>query len=103
MILNIALCYTSHDEITSAVRNIANSNQVQVEDINEKLVSEHLLIPRDVDLLIRTSGETRLSNFLLWQTSKAYINFEKCLWPEFSLWSLIKIILRYQLYKNKNV
>ncbi|VDN40781.1 unnamed protein product [Gongylonema pulchrum] len=67
-------------------------------DINERLISQCLdsRFSRDPDLLIRTSGETRLSDFLLWQCSKCCIYFDKALWPEFGFWNLCKAIYTYQ-------
>ena len=86
--LVLAFDYSSRDEITTAVRSIAQrvaSGEVKVEDIWEQTVSESLYtaaIP-DPDFIIRTSGECRLSNFLLWQSSYAEMYFPEVMWPDF--------------------
>ncbi|MBQ5354074.1 MAG: di-trans,poly-cis-decaprenylcistransferase [Alistipes sp.] len=86
--LVLAFDYSSRDEITTAVRSIAQrvaSGEVTVEDICEQTVSENLYtaaIP-DPDFIIRTSGECRLSNFLLWQSSYAEMYFPEVMWPDF--------------------
>ena len=86
--LVLAFDYSSRDEITTAVRSIAQrvaSGEVTVEDICEQTISESLYtaaIP-DPDFIIRTSGECRLSNFLLWQSSYAEMYFPEVMWPDF--------------------
>ena len=86
--LVLAFDYSSRDEITTAVRSIAQrvaSGEVKVEDICEQTVSENLYtaaIP-DPDFIMRTSGECRLSNFLLWQSSYAEMYFPEVMWPDF--------------------
>jgi undecaprenyl diphosphate synthase len=86
--LVLAFDYSSRDEITTAVRSIAQrvaSGEIKVEDICEQTVSESLYtaaIP-DPDFIIRTSGECRLSNFLLWQSSYAEMYFPEVMWPDF--------------------
>lgn len=86
--LILALDYSSRSEICDAVRNIARrvqQGELAVEQIDEHLISESLLsagVP-DPDLVIRTSGEYRLSNFLLWQASYAELYFTDVLWPDF--------------------
>lgn len=87
--LILALDYSSREEITMAVRNIATKvaeGALAAEEISESLISENLYttgIP-DPDLIIRTSGECRLSNFLLWQASYAEFYFPQTLWPDFT-------------------
>jgi len=88
----LALNYGSKDEITRAVKKLCENN----EEINEKNINKYLdtsihNIP-DVDLLIRTSGEIRISNFLLWQIAYAEMFFTKTLWPDFTSEELSKII-----------
>jgi undecaprenyl diphosphate synthase len=101
MTLNIALSYGSREEITRAVKQIANkikSNQIAPEDITESIISDHLYthdMP-DPDLIIRTSGEYRLSNFLMWQAAYAEIFISDTLWPDFSREEYIKILKNYQ-------
>ena len=87
--LILALDYSSREEITEALRRIATriaEGELSTEEISESLVSENLYtagIP-DPDLVIRTSGECRLSNFLLWQASYAEFYFPQTLWPDFT-------------------
>lgn len=88
LILNLALSYGGRREIVDAVRQLVadvSEGQVRPEDINEQLFSQYLYtadLP-DPDLLIRTSGEQRLSNFLLWQTSYTELYITPVLWPDF--------------------
>lgn len=100
-ILNIAFSYTSRDEIAHSVNAIlkgVSKNEIQVEDINEDLISSCLYshASSNPDILIRTSGEVRLSDFLLWQTGYTQICFTDVLWPEFSLWDLLGLVFKYQ-------
>ena len=86
--LILALSYGGRDEITQAVRAIARRVQdgkLAVRDIDEALVARHLFAPDvpDPDLLIRTSGEMRLSNFMLWQASYTELYITETLWPDF--------------------
>jgi undecaprenyl diphosphate synthase len=88
LILNLALSYGSRNEIVTAARSLAVKclgGEIAPEDINEQLMADHLYTRgmRDPDLLIRTGGECRLSNFLLWQASYAEIYFTKVMWPDF--------------------
>ncbi|OLY78335.1 Dehydrodolichyl diphosphate syntase complex subunit Dhdds [Smittium mucronatum] len=105
-ILNVCMAYLSTDEIAKAVSDISLSiykDELQPIQINEQLIEETLESSIDcpkLDLLIRTSGETRLSNFMLWQASRgALIKFTTVNWPEFKLNNLLGIILDYQLSK----
>ena len=87
--LILALDYSSRSEITKAVRDIAGKvacGELKPEEISEQMISQELYtaaIP-DPDLVIRTSGECRLSNFLLWQASYAEFYFPQTLWPDFT-------------------
>jgi len=88
LVLNIALSYGAREEIVRAVKNISEDvkkGNVKTPDINEKLFSEYLYTKDcpDPDLLIRTSGEMRISNFLLWQISYAEFYVTPKLWPDF--------------------
>jgi undecaprenyl diphosphate synthase len=89
LILTIALSYGSRAEITNAVRDIARkieAGQIAADEINQDMISDHLQtgdIP-EPDLVIRTSGEKRLSNFLLWQSAYAELVFIDVLWPDFN-------------------
>ena len=99
--LVLALSYSARWEITEAVRRIAQEaidGRLRPEEITEAVVSNHLTtkgIP-DPDLLIRTGGEQRVSNFLLWQLSYAEFYFSNVFWPEFREEELYEAILYYQ-------
>ncbi|KAM3727488.1 putative dehydrodolichyl diphosphate synthase complex subunit [Dirofilaria immitis] len=99
--VNVCIAYTAQDEIRRAVVTIAHGVQkglLTITDINECLISRCLdsRFSNDPDLLIRTSGETRLSDFLLWQCSKCHVYFDEVLWPNFDYWNLCKAIYFYQ-------
>src|SRR5579864_9509420 len=95
--LTIALSYGGRAEIVAAVRALAAkaaSGELQTDEIDEDLISRHLFtsdIP-DPDLLIRTSGEQRISNFLLWQCAYSELVFTKTLWPDFGEADLVQAI-----------
>jgi undecaprenyl diphosphate synthase len=97
----MALNYGSRDEITRAVRQIAldvSQGKLQVSQIDEALIASYLdtcLWP-DPDLLIRTSAEFRVSNFLLWQISYSEVHIEDVLWPEFTPRHLLQAIIDFQ-------
>ena len=99
--LVLALSYSARWEITEAARQIArevSEGQLRVEEITEAMVTNHLTtkgIP-DPDLLIRTGGEQRISNFLLWQLSYAEFYFTEVFWPEFREEEFYEAILYYQ-------
>ena len=99
--LILALSYSGRWEITHAMRKIAAKVQTGVlhtEDIDETTISNHMNtagIP-DPELLIRTSGEYRLSNFLLWQSAYTEYYFTETLWPDFDKNELVKALLDYQ-------
>ena len=101
MILNLALNYSGHQEILEAVKKIAidfKKGKIHEKDLNEEFFSQYLFtrgLP-DPDLLIRTSGEMRLSNFLLWQLAYAEFWVTPTLWPDFSQKEFYKAILSYQ-------
>ncbi len=101
LVLNLALNYGGRTEILDAVKAIGNgikAGMIDVNDINEELFSDFLYtanIP-DPDLLIRTSGEQRISNFLLWQTSYTELHIIDTLWPDFGKKELYEAILDYQ-------
>jgi len=100
MILALALNYGGRVEITDAVRKIAQEykgGKLRFKDIDEKCISRHLYTAglADPDLLIRTAGEKRVSNFLLWQISYSEFYITKTLWPNFKKSDLEKAILNY--------
>ena len=99
--LVIALSYSARWEIIQATRTIAAAIQrgeILPEDISEELISERMTTANmpDPDLLIRTSGELRISNFLLWQLAYSELYFTDCLWPEFTNEDFYRAILDYQ-------
>lgn len=99
--LILALNYGSQNEILKAVKEISQEvkdGKIQVEDINEKVFENHLYTKDfpPVDLMIRTSGEVRISNFLLWQLAYAELQFLDVLWPDFSKEDFFKCVVDYQ-------
>jgi undecaprenyl diphosphate synthase len=99
--LVLALSYSARWEIIRAAQEIASAIQkgdLLVEDVNEEVVSAHMTTARmpDPDLLIRTSGELRISNFLLWQLAYSELYFTDCLWPEFTAEEFYRAIVDYQ-------
>ncbi|NLC69700.1 MAG: isoprenyl transferase [Clostridiaceae bacterium] len=106
LVLNIALNYGGRSEIARAARIIAKDaieGRTVIDDINEELISSKLYtsgIP-DPDLLIRTAGEKRISNFLLWQCAYSEMWYTDVLWPDFSKKDLLKAIRSYQKRKRK--
>lgn len=101
MTLTVALSYGAKEEIVRAVKNIVNKvkNNIIAEDaIDELIINEHLYTHNlpDVDLLIRTSGEHRISNFLLWQSAYAEFYFTDVLWPDFREQHLVEALQSYQ-------
>lgn len=100
--LNVCFAYTSRHEIANAVKEMAWGTEqglLKSSDVSEALLSQCLYTSSspDPDLLIRTSGEVRLSDFLLWQTAHSCIVFQSVLWPEYSFWNLCEAVLQYQL------
>lgn len=104
--LNIAFNYGSHEEITQAVKAICSKVQkkeLKLEDINENII-ESMLYTKDippVDLLIRTSGEERVSNFLLWQLAYSEFYFSKVYWPDFKQEDFDEAIKVYSSRKRR--
>ena len=99
--LVVALSYSARWELIQATRKIAaavKDDRLLVEEINEEVIGNYLTtcdLP-DPDLLIRTSGELRISNFLLWQLAYAELYFTNCLWPEFTAEEFYRAIVDYQ-------
>ncbi len=101
MTLTLALSYGSREELISVVKEISNkvkNNIISLENIDESVINKHLYTQNlpDVDLLIRTSGEQRISNFLLWQIAYAELYFTDVLWPDFTKQHLYDAITDYQ-------
>ena len=99
--LILAVNYSSKWEITQAVKTITesvNNNELAITEISENLIQRHLFtnsIP-DPELLIRTSGEYRISNFLLWQIAYTELYFTEILWPDFRRNDFIQAVIEYQ-------
>lgn len=101
LILNLAVNYGGRAEIVDAAKRLAaraSAGEICAQDIDEKLFAEHLYQPAlpDPDLLVRTAGELRISNFLLWQCAYSEIHVTQTLWPDFSEEDLLLAISDYQ-------
>lgn len=101
LVLSLCVDYGSFDELTTAVKNIASEvkeNKLDFNQIDEKCIMSHLYTKDypPVDLMIRTSGELRLSNYLLLQSAYAELYFTDVLWPDFDEKELLKAIENYQ-------
>ncbi len=101
MTLTLALSYGSREEIIKTIQEISlkvKNNLISPHDIDETVINNHLYTQNlpDVDLLIRTSGEQRISNFLLWQIAYAELYFTDTLWPDYTRDHLFEAILNYQ-------
>jgi len=103
MYLNIAIAYGGQRELIDAIRKIAYSvkeNKIEVEDIDEKIIEANLytahLPQAEPDLILRTSGEKRLSGFLLWQSAYSELVFVDIFWPEFRKIDLMRAIRTFQ-------
>ena len=101
IVLTLALSYGAREEIVNTIKNISKkvvNNELSIEEIDEKIINNHLYtfnLP-DVDLMIRTSGEQRISNFLLWQMAYAELYFTDILWPDFRREHFYDAIIEYQ-------
>ena len=89
MVLTLALSYGAKEEITNALKliiNKVNNNKISIEKVDQSIINKHLYTQNlpDVDLLIRSSGEQRVSNFLLWQIAYAELYFTNVFWPDFN-------------------
>jgi undecaprenyl diphosphate synthase len=99
--LILALSYSSRWEIKEAIKNISTdvkNNKISTEEITDELISSYMNTSAypDPELLIRTSGETRISNFLLWQLAYTELHFTETLWPDFRKENFYQAILNYQ-------
>ncbi len=103
---NIAVAYGGRQELVTAIRKIADSvssGKTKLEEIDEELVSRYLYtdgLP-DPDLVLRTSGEERISNFLLWQAAYSELYFSDVYWPTFSFLDFLRAIRSYQLRQRR--
>ncbi len=101
MTLTLALSYGSREEIIKVIKELSEkvkNNIISIDSIDESIINQHLYTRNlpDVDLLIRTSGEHRISNFLLWQIAYAELYFTPVLWPDFKDEDLYEAIISYQ-------
>lgn len=101
LVLNLALSYGSRDEITSAVQKIAHkchTGELLHQEISAQTIADHLYTAdlKDPDLFIRTGGEKRLSNFLLWQASYAEIIFTDTMWPDYRRVAFLDSLREFQ-------
>lgn len=101
LVVNLALSYGAREEITRAVKKLAQkveAGDILCRDISEKSICDHLYTKNmpDPDILIRTSGEMRLSNFLLWQAAYTEIFITDTLWPDFTKKEFVNILREYQ-------
>ena len=106
MTLTLALSYGGREELSNVFKQLATkvkNNIISPEKIDQSIINEHLYTQNlpDVDLLIRTSGEKRISNFLLWQIAYAELYFSKVLWPDFTKKHLHKALTSYQKRKRR--
>jgi tritrans,polycis-undecaprenyl-diphosphate synthase [geranylgeranyl-diphosphate specific] len=105
-LLNIAIGYGGREEILDAIRNISKDalkGKIKPESIDEKVIQKYLYTGEidDPDLVIRTSGEERISNFLLWQSAYSELYFTDIYWPEITRLDLLKAIRDYQKRKRR--
>jgi tritrans,polycis-undecaprenyl-diphosphate synthase [geranylgeranyl-diphosphate specific] len=105
-VFTVCLAYGAREELIHAIQNIADlhkSGKLTLEEITEKTVSEHLYTADmpDPDLVIRTSGEERISNFLLWQMAYSELYFSDVFWPSFKKKDLLKAVQTYQMRKRR--
>lgn len=97
-LLNICLAYTSRHEIVATIKKLS---QDKPDNLNLELFEQNLYLPRPFpDLIIRTSGEVRLSDFMLWQCQESTLIFVNVLWPEITIWHLMKAIFHFQYQKK---
>ena len=106
MVLTIALSYGAREEIEQVVKKIAKevkNNTISIENVDQSIINKHLYTQNlpDVDLLIRTSGEQRISNFLLWQIAYAELYFTEVFWPDFRKKDLNNAIFEFQKRKRR--
>ena len=102
--VNFAMAYDGRAEIVDAVKKIAEdvrTGEISIKDINEKTIEQRLYSASQPDLIIRTSGEQRISGFLLWQASYAELYFSPKMWPEFKREDLVAAITTYSERKRR--
>ncbi|MEM4192498.1 MAG: polyprenyl diphosphate synthase, partial [Candidatus Nitrosocaldus sp.] len=106
--ITLAVAYGGRAEIVESIKRIAEKvkrGEIEPDDIDEKVIEDHLftrdLPKQEPDLIIRTSGEVRLSGFLLWQSAYSELVFLDVLWPEFRRIDLLRAIRIYQSRKRR--
>ncbi len=102
--VNFAMAYGGREEVTDSVKRIAEKvkdGELDPKDIDEKVVQENLYLQSEPELVIRTSGELRMSNFLIWQANYAELYFCDKMWPEFTKQDLIAAIEEYKNRKRR--
>ncbi|KAK9455716.1 Decaprenyl diphosphate synthase-like protein [Dipodascopsis uninucleata] len=105
-ILNICFPYTSRDDIATSMREIvelSEKHEIDPEEISETMLEEHMFMKEcpPLDILVRTSGVERLSDFMLWQSHQnCTVEFVDCLWPEFEPWRFGQILLKWSHQKS---
>lgn len=100
MIVNLAIAYSCRDDVTQGIVRLLKDKEaiISVQTLEEQMYTRPL---SEVDILVRTSGETRLSDFLMWETPHAYLCFVEKNWPSLTYWDFSKCILKYQHLVNK--
>jgi len=106
--LNICLAYTSRHELVEATKRLSTmvhkQKSLKLNAIDVNLFEQNLYLPRPFpELIIRTSGEIRLSDFMLWQCQESILMFVDTLWPEISFWDFLKTIFHYQYERKYNL
>lgn len=102
--INIAVDYGGKSEVVEAVKKIAGlaiDQEIEIDDIDEQLVESHLMLKSSPDLMIRTGGEKRLSNYLLWQHAYSEFMFLDVLWPDFNPEILVQCIERFKMRNRR--
>ena len=101
--LNIAFNYGGRAEIIDAVKNINNEEGINLNDIDEKMINDYLYNPNisNIEYIIRTGGEKRISNFLLWESAYAELYFTDKYWPDFTEEDLVKALDEFSKRKRK--
>lgn len=103
--LNICLAYTSRHELVGAIKKLSTlihkDKSLNPKDVDVNMLEQNLYLPRPFpELIIRTSGEVRLSDFMLWQCQESILMFVEALWPEISIWDFLKAIFHFQNQKR---
>lgn len=101
---NLMVAYTAQEEISRAMKtNVENflNNKISFDEITEESLTKYLYLEEPVDIVIRSSGVTRLSNFMMWQTDGSPLCFLKNNWPDIGFWNILLTVFYYQFTQNK--